>query len=160
MRLVDYQRFYFSSGPPEERNGSLAQLILDMPYCMIFGVVPPLNVLNEYLNSGGMLGGIRPGIKFKPFEITGIEYDELVACLTFMEVAEERKRHPYLCFKKVIIDEELSARYFPPPSDEELRQAGLDIIIGDRDLDMSRLSSYWSRLVAVKYRWNAIADGA
>jgi hypothetical protein len=84
----------------------LADLVLDIPYLMPWGVIPPLHVLNEYLLGGGDTGGMSPGTKWKPFQITAEEYAELVDYLVHLNTDEARAAHPYVYAKMIIVDED------------------------------------------------------
>jgi len=110
MRIVKYKTHWSYLGPGVKREGLLAEFILDVLYLMEHsGVIPPLAVLNQVLQSGGNSGGMGPGTTWKPFTITKQEYDELVAMLLNLDVAQAKQVHPYLTFERIIIDEELDA---------------------------------------------------
>jgi hypothetical protein len=109
MRTVRYKRHWSYLGPATRVQGSLVDLVLDIPYLMEHtGVIPPLPVLNEELRSGGDSGGMGPGTTWKPFEITEIEYAELVDALLALNVNEAKQEHPYILFERPIVDEELN----------------------------------------------------
>jgi len=110
MRIVKYKTHWSYLGPGVQHEGLLAEFILDMLYLMEHsGVLPPLAVLNQVLQRGGNSGGMGPGTTWKPFTITKQAYDELVAMLLTLEVAQAKQVHPYLMFERVIIDQELDA---------------------------------------------------
>jgi hypothetical protein len=109
MRIIEY-RIYWSPNDFffRKRKDTLVGLILDIPYLMDNGVIPPLSVLNEVLLEGGDSGGMSPGTKWKPFTINEEEYAELVKDLLALNPHEARKKHFYVHFDKIIIDEELA----------------------------------------------------
>lgn len=62
---------------PEKKEGPLIDLIYDIPYLDVCGILPPLHLLNERLLSGGGDGGMSPGASWEPFEVSQAEYDAL-----------------------------------------------------------------------------------
>ena len=93
-----------------ERQGTLMELVLDIPYLMEeSGVIPPLIVLNQVLQSGGDTGGMGPGTTWQPFQIDPEEYAELVQALLHLDVELVRHVHPYVTFKQVIVDPDLDS---------------------------------------------------
>jgi hypothetical protein len=106
MRRVKYTKYWAYAGRGQKAEGSVADLVLDIPYLMPWGVIPPLHVLNEHLLTGGDTGGMSPGTKWKPFQVTEQEYVELVNYLLHLNVDEARKQHPYLYAKSIITDEQ------------------------------------------------------
>jgi hypothetical protein len=94
MRSVKYTKHWAYAGRGQKTEGNLADLVLDIPYLMPWGVIPPLHVLNEHLLTGGDTGGMSPGTKWKPFQVTEQEYAELVDYLLHLNVDEARKHHP------------------------------------------------------------------
>lgn len=57
---------------------NLADFLLDRPYFFQRDYVPPLTILNLRLKSGEWRPSMNPGVKWTPFEISKLEYDELV----------------------------------------------------------------------------------
>jgi hypothetical protein len=93
-----------------ERQGTLMELVLDIPYLMEeSGVIPPLIVLNQVLQSGGDPGGMGPGTTWQPFQIDPEEYAELMQALLHLDVELVRHVHPYVTFKQVIVDSDLDS---------------------------------------------------
>ena len=76
--MISYVRLEFHE-PEEPRQASLPVFLMDVPYLLVRGVVPPLHVLNEILQSGGRDGGMGPGARWTPFSLTNAEYAALVA---------------------------------------------------------------------------------
>src|SRR5262249_13898207 len=108
MRKVKYKTYWAYASRGVEREGTLLDLILDMIYFVnVHGILPPIHVLNEELKSGGSTGGMGHGTKWRPFKISGAEYDELVAAWLHVNPQAERAQHPYVYFDKATIDEEL-----------------------------------------------------
>ena len=62
----------------EPMQAPLALFLMDVPYLFIRGVLPPLPVLNEILESGRLGGGMSPGARWTPFSLTESEYADLV----------------------------------------------------------------------------------
>ncbi|SMF67085.1 hypothetical protein SAMN02745866_04294 [Alteromonadaceae bacterium Bs31] len=60
----------------------LDEFILSIPgfvYALkFFGIIPPIHVLNEVLESGCDDAGMGGGAKWKPFSLSETEYEELV----------------------------------------------------------------------------------
>lgn len=106
MRLRVYKTYWSYNGIPIKRKGTLADLVFDIPYLLVFGVIPPFAILDQTLRSGGDNGGMGPGTAWRPFEITQTQYDELVDVLLKTDLNEARKIHPYISFDRLIIDEE------------------------------------------------------
>ena len=86
MRLIDYTREEFHA-PDEEQRAPLPVFLLDVPGLLVRGVLPPLHLLNEILAQGHMGGGMSPGARWNPFEITSTEYSDVIAGLA--EAARE-----------------------------------------------------------------------
>jgi hypothetical protein len=82
MRTLKYELLPPVGDGTLERSGSLEDLVLGIPYLLVSGLIPPLNVLNEVLKAGGVDAGMSGGCRWQPFEITPTEYDELVRSLT------------------------------------------------------------------------------
>lgn len=108
MREVRYKTHWSYGGAASKHKAPLAELVLDILYLMeTNGVIPPLHVLNEVLLQGGDNGGMSPGTSWRPFSITAIEYEELVEALLNLDVAEAKNIHPYITFRKVVVDDTL-----------------------------------------------------
>ena len=88
MRTVSYERLEFHQDGPEQREAPLAEFVLDVPYLVMFGVIPPLHVLNEVLSGGGGDAGMSPGARWDPFAIDDDEYSELVAGLLALDLRD------------------------------------------------------------------------
>jgi hypothetical protein len=110
MRTIKYKTHWSYAGKGIKHEAVLTDFLLDVLYLMEdTGVIPPLVVLNQVLQGGGNAGGMGPGTNWKPFAITEQEYDELVAALLELDVAEVKQAHPYVAFERVSIDHELNA---------------------------------------------------
>lgn len=76
MRNITYTRLP-GVGPGEEQvEGTLKDLLKDMPY-VLGQFIPPLIVLNRILESGVMDAGMSGGCRWEPFNLDAAEYDEL-----------------------------------------------------------------------------------
>lgn len=80
MKIVDYVREEFHS-PDEPRRAPLPVFLMDAPYLLIRGAVPPLSILNEILAAGHFGGGMSPGSRWAQFALKESEYAALVAAL-------------------------------------------------------------------------------
>ena len=75
---------YAATGPREAQweHAPLDVFLLTTPmfvYALsVFGVIPPLHVINEIMLLGEHDAGMGGGAEWKPFEITKDEYEELV----------------------------------------------------------------------------------
>lgn len=74
MRIIRYTQHEFH-GPDKDCELPLEDLILDIQYFYIFGVIPPLSVINDRLGSGGGDGGMGSGTSWVPFALGESEYD-------------------------------------------------------------------------------------
>ena len=108
MRIVRYERFEFHQDTPDEREASLAEFVLDVPYLVARGVIPPLHILNEVTRTGGGDAGMSPGAVWDPFEVTPEEYQELLVHLSHADLEELRRQHrARFVPDRVIVDETL-----------------------------------------------------
>lgn len=97
MRKVWYRTFWAADDWfPGFRRNSLEYFLLDIPYFMDDGVIPPLQELNKVLSGGGGSGGMSPGTVWKPFQIDEAEYKALVEALLGLDVETLRKKHPFI----------------------------------------------------------------
>lgn len=62
MKRLEYKRYWYFPDGYDKVEGTIVDLVLDIPYFMnSTGVIPPLSVLNEEFEKGGSKGGISPG---------------------------------------------------------------------------------------------------
>jgi hypothetical protein len=107
MRNVTYKTHWSYSGS-RQRQGSLADFVLDIPYLIAEnGVIPPLHIINQVLQTGGSSGGMSPGTTWKAFQIDEPEYHELVQALLHLDIQRAHETHPYIRFDRIVIDMEL-----------------------------------------------------
>ncbi len=107
MRKVTYETFWTFGRRGTKREGTLLDLVLDIPYLMAdTGIIPSFAALNEILKGGGNSGGMSPGTKWHPFKISQAEYRELVEMLLSLDLPVERSKHPYLLCTKIAVAEE------------------------------------------------------
>jgi len=59
-------------------RGSLIELLQSIPYLLTKNRLPPLNVLNDIFESGGVDAGMSGGSQWDPFSIAQQEYSDLV----------------------------------------------------------------------------------
>ena len=124
MKSIEYIREEFHA-PDERRQAPLPVFLMDVPYLLVLGVVPPLPVLNEILSTGHLGGGMSPGARWSPFVLDHSEFAELLAA--FPQAWNDLRT----------TDE---ARFVP----DELRI----------DMDLADFADFeeWARAVAAKYR--------
>ena len=92
LRTVKYERLEFHNEKPEHRTAKLAEFVLDVPYLICHGVIPPRHVLNEVFASGGGDAGMSPGAVWEPFSIDEAEYTALVAELLALDLHDVSAR--------------------------------------------------------------------
>lgn len=159
LPIIHYQRYWYFNQPPDEVDGTLKDLILDIPYFFAgIGVIPSLSVLNEVLSNGGSKGGMGPGTKWTPFQITPQIYETLVQSLLSMDIEREKELHPYAYFETVMIDEELSQRDFSGLTHDEFTQIGLEYMVDDQYWASYKQEQYWFRRVIQKYKKKSASE--
>lgn len=87
LRQVKYTR-HEVRGEPEAREGSLLIFVYDVPYLPACGVLPPLQILNQVLETGGSQGGMSPGATWEPFRLSAAEYGVLIEALRSTPISE------------------------------------------------------------------------
>lgn len=69
-------------GDSKWQTGSLVEMLMAMPrarsYVDQWRVVPPIHVLNEILSTGMDDAGMSGGCEWKPFQLSGVEYANLL----------------------------------------------------------------------------------
>ena len=85
MREIAYVRHDFHH-PDEARHAPLPVFLLDVPYALAFGVIPPPHLLNQLLASGGGDAGMSPGTSWVPFSLDEAEYADLVRALLGLDL--------------------------------------------------------------------------
>lgn len=69
----------FGNGAPDELSeGSVFQLLNEIPYLLIDKYILPRVVVNSVLSKGVADSGMSGGCEWKPFELDSSEYDELL----------------------------------------------------------------------------------
>jgi hypothetical protein len=81
MRSVSYEVFARSALPGDTVRGTVAELLLAIPYLLALRIVPPLSVMNEVLSDGVSDAGMSGGVRWEPFTIDGEEWEEVRATL-------------------------------------------------------------------------------
>jgi len=82
VKHIDYELLPAIGPGTERKTGTIADLVRSIPYLMPMGLIPPLAVLNDVLKTGVADAGMSGGCKWKPFQVTQAEHDELVHHLT------------------------------------------------------------------------------
>ncbi|HMK56476.1 MAG TPA: hypothetical protein VK448_07565 [Dissulfurispiraceae bacterium] len=106
MRVIRYTVTDFHA-PDEEKEGILADFVLDALIIPHAGVMLPLHLLNDVLRQGGGDGGMGPGCIWDPFEIDETEYQALIQDLEKRD-SEELRERAQLREGRVIIDTEFN----------------------------------------------------
>lgn len=107
--LVRYAKHWAYAGKGVKAQTPLGEFLLDIIHGFQHsGAIPPLNILNELLATGGSSGGMGPGTKWKPFSISQPEYETAVQYLLNLDCAAAKEAHPYLYAKKFFVDEDLN----------------------------------------------------
>ena len=86
MRDIRFKNFAATSPRKATwQHSTLDEFLLISPLFVyelkVFGVIPPLHVINEKLSKGNYDAGMGGCSEWKPFEITKEEYEELVEYL-------------------------------------------------------------------------------
>ena len=77
--------FHVLAGTGDGRTrveGTLPQLVREIPALLSCGLVPPRAIMNEVLRRGSWDAGMSGGCQWTPFEIDDEEWDELASLLT------------------------------------------------------------------------------
>lgn len=87
MRDVKFRVFPGTGAAmPSWEHASLDEFLLETPVFVyelkVFGVIPPIHILNEILTTGKYDAGMGGACEWRPFEINMSEYAELVLELT------------------------------------------------------------------------------
>lgn len=84
MRDVRFKR-HGAIGPAQWTHATLPEFLFALPSLLrpdgSQQPIPPLAVLNELFKSGRMDAGMSGGSEWKPFEISELEYEELIEWL-------------------------------------------------------------------------------
>lgn len=82
---------------------------MDVPYLIVRGVIPPRHILNEVLSSGGGDAGMSPSAKWEAFQVSEVEYAELVSLLIGTDIEALRQEDgPRYVPQRMIVDESLT----------------------------------------------------
>ena len=105
---VNYQQHEFHQPNPTNCDAPLTEFVLDVPYLVFLGVIPPLYILNEVLKTGGGDGGMSPGTSWTSFAIAEEKYEALVSALVSLDLKKLRRRGTIRFVPdRIIIDESL-----------------------------------------------------
>ena len=81
MTLLSFEVFARTDSDGERMTGTLADLLQHMPYLLVLGVIPPLEVVNDLLRRGINDAGMSGGVRWEPFEVDAAEWAEARAAL-------------------------------------------------------------------------------
>lgn len=90
MRNIQYYQLPPIGSDDQLYESTIIEFILDIPYLLNFGLVPPLQIFNEIFKNGFEDAGMSGGCKWEPFEIDQNEYEEIVKALFAMPQANYR----------------------------------------------------------------------
>jgi hypothetical protein len=82
MRVLEYVVLHSVGGGETAAQGTVVQLLLDIPYLIVGGFIPPLPVLNEVVGRGIADAGMSGGCRWEPFRLSDAEFAEVVAELS------------------------------------------------------------------------------
>jgi len=82
MRVLEYVVLAGVGGGETAVRGTVVQLLLDIPYLIVGGLIPPLPVLNEVIDRGIADAGMSGGCRWEPFRLSEPEFAEIVAELS------------------------------------------------------------------------------
>jgi hypothetical protein len=66
-------------------EGSVADLLFDIPYFFLAKIIPPIGIVNEVLQKGVEDAGMSGGCKWKPFQLDAASYAKLTTDLGQMD---------------------------------------------------------------------------
>jgi hypothetical protein len=66
-------------------EGSVADLLFDIPYFFLAKIIPPIGIVNEVLQEGVKDAGMSGGCKWKPFQLDAASYAKLTTDLKRMD---------------------------------------------------------------------------
>jgi hypothetical protein len=81
MRNIRYYQLPPIGSDDQPYKATIIEFILDIPYLLNYGLVPPLHILNEIFKTGFEDAGMSGGCKWEPFKIDQNEYEEIVKTL-------------------------------------------------------------------------------
>jgi hypothetical protein len=82
MRVFEYVCYGGTGGERMTRRGTVVQLLLDIPYLIVGGLIPPLPVINDVLGKGERDAGMSGGCTWEPFLLSAVEFAEVAAYLS------------------------------------------------------------------------------
>jgi hypothetical protein len=77
-REVTYTYLHPTGGEAPNQQAQLAQFLGVMPHLFYFGYMPPLAVVNTFLAEGVDDAGMSGGCRWEPFQISPLEYEQLI----------------------------------------------------------------------------------
>lgn len=167
MRILEYVVLPGVGGGETAVQGTVAQLLLDIPYLIVGGLIPPLPVLNEVLDRGLADAGMSGGCRWEPFRLSAPEFAELVAELSTRGgkrgeplrfdappawVDTQRRWGVWLAFRlhSIPVDENLrlsQAMQRVTESMERAAKEGDEMSRVEHLVELSRLMAQWSDFV-------------
>lgn len=84
LRIVKYELLPLVGPDSSFTEGSVAELLFDIPYFFVAKIIPPREVVNDVLQKGVVDAGMSGGCKWKPFQLDGALYAKLAADLKQM----------------------------------------------------------------------------
>ena len=71
-------------GGESQQAGTVADLLMAIPYLLVARITPPLHVVNDILDRGRSDSGMSGGCQWDPFQITATEWVDVAAVLKSM----------------------------------------------------------------------------
>lgn len=102
---IDYYRSWHH-GPDEKCKGTVCNLVIDSQILAPYGVIPPIEILNKFLSSGGGDAGMSPGCTWEPLTISEDEYWECVERIQNMAISDFEDRDIFLDVNEIQVDYE------------------------------------------------------
>jgi hypothetical protein len=167
MRVLEYVVLHGVGDGETPAQGTVAQLLLDIPYLIVGGLIPPLPVLNEVLDSGIADAGMSGGCRWEPFRLSESEFAELVAELSTRGgkrgetlrfdappawVDTQRSWGVWLAYRlhSIPVDENLRLSWAMQQVTESMQRAakeGDEVSRVEHLVELSRLAGQWSRFM-------------
>jgi hypothetical protein len=81
MKRVNFEILAPIGGVETRTEGTVADLLAQIPYLLSSHIIPPLDILNDVLNSGVEDAGMSGGCRWPPFKLNAADFKELCAVL-------------------------------------------------------------------------------
>jgi hypothetical protein len=82
MKMKKIKYTVFDLAGEETKETTLNNFFLEIHALIMHGVIAPFAVAKQIFNLGNAGGGMSPGVKWEPFEISNEEYEEIIKDIT------------------------------------------------------------------------------